>query len=48
MTRVRDTFEPDLRCMRYDELYHGVYKKMYSRLKPLYETITLSKSWLDF
>ncbi|HSB02401.1 MAG TPA: FGGY-family carbohydrate kinase, partial [Anaerolineales bacterium] len=38
MTRVRDTFEPDARIhARYDELYNGVYKKMYSRLKSLYE-----------
>jgi sugar (pentulose or hexulose) kinase len=40
MTRVRDTFEPDPKTRaRYDELYHGVYKKMYGRLKPLYETM---------
>jgi sugar (pentulose or hexulose) kinase len=40
MTRVRDTFEPDAKThARYDELYNGVYKKMYSRLKPLYETM---------
>ena len=40
MTRVRDAFEPDLKThARYDELYHGVYKKMYGRLKPLYETM---------
>ncbi len=38
MTHVRDTFEPDARThAAYDELYEGVYKKMYSRLKPLYE-----------
>jgi sugar (pentulose or hexulose) kinase len=38
MTRVRDTFEPDAKIhARYDDLYHGVYKNMYSRLKPLYE-----------
>lgn len=37
MTRVRDTFEPNLEIhARYDELYHGVYKKMYKRLQPLY------------
>lgn len=40
MTRVRDTFEPDAAThARYDELYEGVYKKMYGRLKPLYETM---------
>jgi len=40
MTRVHDTFEPDLKThTRYDELYYGVYRKMYSRLKPLYETL---------
>ena len=38
MTRVRDTFEPDTKTHAiYDELYNGVYKKMYGRLKPLYE-----------
>lgn len=38
MTRVRDTFEPNARVhAAYDELYEGVYKKMYGRLKPLYE-----------
>jgi sugar (pentulose or hexulose) kinase len=38
MTRVRDTFEPDTKThARYNDLYHGVYKNMYSRLKPLYE-----------
>jgi sugar (pentulose or hexulose) kinase len=38
MTRIRDTFEPDAKThARYDELYSGVYKKMYGRLKPLYE-----------
>jgi sugar (pentulose or hexulose) kinase len=38
MTHVRDTFEPDPKTHAiYDELYEGVYKKMYSRLKPLYE-----------
>lgn len=40
MTRVRDTFEPDPKNhARYDELYYGVYKKMYGHLKPLYETL---------
>jgi len=40
MTRVRDTFEPNAGThARYDDLYYGVYKKMYSRLKPLYETM---------
>jgi sugar (pentulose or hexulose) kinase len=40
MTRIRDTFEPDAKThARYDELYFGIYKKMYSRLKPLYETM---------
>lgn len=38
MTRIRDTFEPDAHTHeRYDELYYGVYKQMYRRLKPLYE-----------
>ena len=38
MTHVRDTFEPVTKAhTRYNELYHGVYKKMYDRLKPLYQ-----------
>jgi sugar (pentulose or hexulose) kinase len=38
MTHVRETFEPDANAhRRYDDLYHGVYKKMYERLKPLYQ-----------
>lgn len=37
MTHIRDTFEPDANIhARYDDLYYGVYKKMYGRLKPLY------------
>ncbi len=37
MTRLRDTFEPDAKThARYDELYYGVYRKLYNRLKPLY------------
>ena len=40
MTRIRDTFEPDPATHRtYSELYNVVYKKMYRRLKPLYEQI---------
>jgi sugar (pentulose or hexulose) kinase len=40
MTHIRDTFEPDTNThARYDDLYYGVYKKMYSRLKPLYESM---------
>ena len=38
MTRIRDTFEPDGKVhARYDELYFGVYRKMYKRLQPLYQ-----------
>jgi sugar (pentulose or hexulose) kinase len=38
MTRVRDTFEPDAKIhARYDDLFYGVYRKMYNRLKPLYQ-----------
>ena len=38
MTHIRDTFEPNVDAhRRYDDLYHGVYKKMYERLKPLYQ-----------
>ena len=40
MTRIRDTFEPDPATHKtYSELYNIVYKKMYRRLKPLYEQI---------
>ena len=40
MTRVRDTFEPDLKTHeRYDDLYYGVYKQMYKRLQPLYQVM---------
>jgi sugar (pentulose or hexulose) kinase len=40
MTRVRDTFEPDAQVHEhYDKLYHGVYKQMYKRLQPLYQTM---------
>lgn len=40
MTHPGDTFEPDPQTHRiYDELYNGVYLKMYARLKPLYKTI---------
>ncbi|MEW6403376.1 MAG: FGGY-family carbohydrate kinase [Chloroflexota bacterium] len=38
MAHVRDTFEPDAKTHAiYDELYRGVYKKMYGQLKPLYQ-----------
>ncbi len=40
MTRVRDTFLPDSKVHeRYDEIYHGVYKKMYKQLQPLYKVM---------
>ena len=40
MTHVGEVFEPDQKNHRlYDALYHDVYKKMYKRLKPLYERI---------
>jgi sugar (pentulose or hexulose) kinase len=40
MTRVGDVFEPDPRThSTYDELYHRVYKRMYAKLRPLYEEI---------
>ena len=40
MTRIARVFEP-LRQHReiYDQLYHRVYRKMYTRLKPLYHEI---------
>jgi sugar (pentulose or hexulose) kinase len=40
MTRVGQVYEPDLKNHElYDALYRDVYKKMYKRLKPLYERI---------
>ncbi len=40
MTRVVETLEPDPDRQRlYDQLYTRVYRKMYDRLKPLYEEI---------
>jgi sugar (pentulose or hexulose) kinase len=40
MTRVGRVFEPNMENHKlYDALYHDVYKKMYKRLKPLYERI---------
>ena len=45
MTRLGDTFEPDRAAHAiYDELYHTVYRKMYDRLKPLYEAIRAATS----
>jgi sugar (pentulose or hexulose) kinase len=40
MTRIGRTFEPDPAVHRvYDDLYQGVYKRMYRQLRPLYEAI---------
>lgn len=40
MTHSGDVFEPDPKTHRlYNDLYTRVYKKMYGRLKPLYEEI---------
>ena len=40
MTRVGRVFEPDATTHAiYDDLFQRVYKRMYSRLQPLYETI---------
>jgi sugar (pentulose or hexulose) kinase len=40
MTRLGDTFEPNPQAHAlYGELYHNVYRKMYGRLKPLYEAL---------
>ncbi|NPV55138.1 MAG: carbohydrate kinase [Anaerolineae bacterium] len=40
MTHMGEIFEPNLANHRiYDNLYRRVYKKMYSRLRPLYEKI---------
>jgi sugar (pentulose or hexulose) kinase len=40
MTRMGERFEPDPKAREiYDELYRGVYLKMYNRLRPLYRII---------
>jgi sugar (pentulose or hexulose) kinase len=40
MTRVGDVFEPNPRTHEiYDALYRRVYKRMYSKLRPLYQEI---------
>jgi sugar (pentulose or hexulose) kinase len=40
MTHVGEVFEPNPKNHRlYNALYHDVYRKMYKRLKPLYERI---------
>src|SRR3990172_518707 len=40
MTRVGQVFEPDLTTQAvYDQLYNEVYLKMYSKLKPLYQSM---------
>jgi sugar (pentulose or hexulose) kinase len=40
MTRLGDTFEPDLKNHAvYDRYYNEVYLKLYSRLRPLYQTL---------
>lgn len=40
MTHIGAVYEPEPQHQRqYDALYHQVYKKMYRRLKPLYEKI---------
>jgi sugar (pentulose or hexulose) kinase len=40
MTHVGEVYEPDQKNHKlYGALYHDVYKKMYKRLKPLYERI---------
>jgi sugar (pentulose or hexulose) kinase len=40
MTHLGKGFEPDLKIhARYDELYTGVYQRMYERLQPLYQAV---------
>jgi sugar (pentulose or hexulose) kinase len=40
MTHVGEVYEPDQKNVElYDALYHDVYRKLYKRLKPLYERI---------
>lgn len=45
MTHIRDTFEPNAAVHeQYDDLYYGVYKKMYQRLQPLYQLMQKYRS----
>jgi sugar (pentulose or hexulose) kinase len=45
MTRTGDLFEPNpTKKQIYDELYEGVYLKMYPRLKPLYRALHTMRS----
>jgi len=40
MARTGERFEPNPKTREiYDELYHGVYLKMYNQLRPLYRTL---------
>jgi sugar (pentulose or hexulose) kinase len=40
MTHMGESFDPNPKTHEiYDELYHGVYLKMYDQLRPLYRTI---------
>jgi sugar (pentulose or hexulose) kinase len=40
MTHTGERFEPNPKTREiYDELYHGVYLKMYNQLRPLYRTL---------
>jgi sugar (pentulose or hexulose) kinase len=40
MTRIGETFLPDPKTRAiYDDLYNGVYKKMYHQLRPLYRSM---------
>ena len=41
MTRIKDVFEPNPNHREiYDDLFYRVYKKMYKKLKPLYDEIS--------
>jgi sugar (pentulose or hexulose) kinase len=49
MTRAGARFEPEPESQKiYDELYNGVYRKMYPRLKPLYEHIRRATGYPRF
>jgi sugar (pentulose or hexulose) kinase len=38
MTRMGEVFQPNPQTRAiYDELYHGVYKRLYGQLQPLYQ-----------
>ena len=46
MTHLGETFEPNPQAQAiYEELYQNVYRKMYGRLRPLYEALWKMGGW---